>query len=40
MANIAQCLTGDQERITVADPEGVRSPRYYISYENEIIWSH
>ena len=26
MANIAQCLTGDRERITVADPEGVRSP--------------
>ena len=26
MANIAQCLTGDWERITVADPEGGRSP--------------
>ena len=26
MANIAQCLIGDSERITVADPGAVRSP--------------
>ena len=26
MANIAQCLTGDWDHITVADPEGGRSP--------------
>ena len=37
---IALCLIGDRERITVADPEGVVPPSYYISYENEIIWSH
>ena len=32
MANIAQSLIGDWKRITVEDPEGVRSPLPAIKY--------
>ena len=42
MANIAQSLAGDLERITVANPwgvQGVHPSCYKIFYENEIIWS-